>query len=1033
MLNSHALAVAVLCACVALATAQKCPSGTEDLMGNGKSCIDCAPGQYDGDGDPGTLCSRCSPGRVSMGGQTFCEPCEAGRFAAARSPFCRDCSVGFYSAEVAGSCGQCANGQYDNDEDPATPCITCHIGSYSPVRSTICIDCVPGKHDHDRSAATVCADCETGRFATYTESTCHACIKGTNDHDQDPSTPCVLCDNGFASLVGQTECYSCPAGTHAHGGFPECVDCLPGSMAPQDEMKDCIICLPGTMAEAKATRCEICPIGTFAAERSASECVECPQYSYGNMSMASGCVDCPALPNGAPSGYAEMKEGGTRLRACCPPGMWANADVGHDTCYACAQASSCIGNGECDTGFEGNWCAACKEGWFLANQKCYECPGNSTPMVIAAIVLFAMVSWGIVSIAAGGKKGKSGNIAKEVMATPMSIIFTRVQISLPVFQLGLSWPQWLLDMKNLFTGFISLDVSVVTAPECFTRGDPAEMYVTRSISKLFVFPIFCLTMTLIFCIKKKYFWTHEVKNTNVLNAWVATYTFLFMMLIKAGFEPFACTTVMGVPLLDAQREIECYEADWILIAILALVTLFTYAVVAPIFLFRSLLLIKVSHFGDNLLRQERNRDLKLRYGWIYDRYRPVAWYWEFIIIINRISSIGITNVLGGADTGLAGWAAYLVLTILNLILQVRVKPYPEIVVDTSLLFNGKRTPKIIRRCMKKMPRYLYWNNMETLGILAQLMNLFVGLYFNLVGEEGKDNILGFSLGLLTMGGLLSFILCNLLAISLRIWALTQEGKVFYEEGTRTPLHMFAEKAILTKVFDEMSKGLDIDAVDEENQTPLYIAATKGHLRIVDAMLKAGADPNIGCGYGRWTCLHSAKDIATLKLLLRHGADSTLQDAWGKTAEDTQREEAELPPEVTRGVTQTQADRDRYHMMRLEMAELISDKASARTCDFLWRQFCPNRRTKRITPYGEKLKEKPKRPGMISGVGDKAAVLKHFYRVYGTFQQSKGVDALLAQMLTGDDEIENFDIFEQHCKKLESTYGKNPVCYACDAF
>ena len=54
------------------------------------------------------------------------------------------------------------------------------------------------------------------------------------------------------------------------------------------------------------------------------------------------------------------------------------------------------------------------------------------------------------------------------------------------------------------------------------------------------------------------------------------------------------------------------------------------------------------------------------------------------------------------------------------------------------------------------------------------------------------------------------------------------------------------------------------------------------------------------------------------------------------------------------------------MMRLEMAELISFHASARTCDFFWRNCCPGHRTKRITPYGETLKEKPKRPGMIGG-------------------------------------------------------------------
>ena len=88
------------------------------------------------------------------------------------------------------------------------------------------------------------------------------------------------------------------------------------------------------------------------------------------MSRARGCVECPELSDGTPSGYEEMKEGGTRLRACCPPGMWANQDIGHDTCFDCASAKSCIGNGECDTGFEGNWCAACKSGWFQANQAC---------------------------------------------------------------------------------------------------------------------------------------------------------------------------------------------------------------------------------------------------------------------------------------------------------------------------------------------------------------------------------------------------------------------------------------------------------------------------------------------------------------------------------------------------------------------------------------------------------------------------------------------------------------------------------------
>ena len=62
---------------------------------------------------------------------------------------------------------------------------------------------------------------------------------------------------------------------------------------------------------------------------------------------------------------------------------------------------------------------------------------------------------------------------------------------------------------------------------------------------------------------------------------------------QAGFEPFACTTVMDVPMLDAQREIVCYQGDWIVIASLAIFTLVMYGMVVPFVLFRSLLKMKV--------------------------------------------------------------------------------------------------------------------------------------------------------------------------------------------------------------------------------------------------------------------------------------------------------------------------------------------------------------------------------------------------------------------------------------------------------
>ena len=50
---------------------------------------------------------------------------------------------------------------------------------------------------------------------------------------------------------------------------------------------------------------------------------------------------------------------------------------------------------------------------------------------------------------------------------------------------------------------------------------------------------------------------------------------------------------------------------------------------------------QVSHFGDNLAREEKNIELKIRSGWIYERYRPSAWYYEFVMIFQvRVELIG---------------------------------------------------------------------------------------------------------------------------------------------------------------------------------------------------------------------------------------------------------------------------------------------------------------------------------------------------------------------------------------------------------
>jgi thiamine transporter ThiT len=52
------------------------------------------------------------------------------------------------------------------------------------------------------------------------------------------------------------------------------------------------------------------------------------------------------------------------------------------------------------------------------------------------------------------------------------------------------------------------------------------------------------------------------------------------------------------------------------------------------------------------------------------------------------------------------------------------------------------------------------------------MNLMVGLYFFAAGADSGKNALAFTLGMVTLMGLASFIACNIVAISLRVRALS---------------------------------------------------------------------------------------------------------------------------------------------------------------------------------------------------------------------------------------------------------------------
>jgi len=80
-------------------------------------------------------------------------------------------------------------------------------------------------------------------------------------------------------------------------------------------------------------------------------------------------------------------------------------------------------------------------------------------------------------------------------------------------------------------------------------------------------------------------------------------------------------------------------------------------------------------------------------------------------------------------------------------------------------------------------------------------------------------------------------------------------------------------------------GAHVDVRGYRECTPLWNASNKGHLEIVQWLLRHGADPNLWDGPDGRTALYSVAKWGTLEVaqtLLQHNADPNIQDSKGQT-------------------------------------------------------------------------------------------------------------------------------------------------------
>jgi hypothetical protein len=239
-----------------------CPAGTFASESGSKACrewSDCEPGEYvavQGSAAADRQCAPCAEGEtstvVNSGACTAEGECSAGtvRLPLDASPDveCRACAPGAYCAGGDNPELECDEDSWDNDENPATPCIA----------KTVCVE---GQYVVDAGSATrdrVCAACGDGRYSTSNNAkeclTWTRCTAGTRI-----ATP--------GTAVNNRVCIPCDSGTYSDGAnAPVCrawTTCLAPSnyeaQAPSDT-KDriCGTCeAPAVSREDNASTCSL--------------------------------------------------------------------------------------------------------------------------------------------------------------------------------------------------------------------------------------------------------------------------------------------------------------------------------------------------------------------------------------------------------------------------------------------------------------------------------------------------------------------------------------------------------------------------------------------------------------------------------------------------------------------------------------------------------------------------------------------------------------------------------------------------------
>ncbi|EAR86259.2 transmembrane protein, putative (macronuclear) [Tetrahymena thermophila SB210] len=394
----------------------------------------------------------------------------------------------------------------------------------------------------------------------------------------------------------------------------------------QVEFRDCLI---GELIEQSNDfyECNPCPYGTYSIQK--------PQIN-----QAQKCIKCPQEAQFCQQNQMTLIKG-----------YWKSSNFS-DSIYSCTQSKNCEGNqttNYCSIGHAGPLCQFCDEKgaiWgeqyqFTVSNQCDLCSGQSQTqsLGVAFLVCLGLIIYCTINIftmiASGEKISQSYYLRRMKLVSLSNTCYKQIQINLSIKSLT----NFMQMLKLMSTQTLQLPVSITIAPDLI--GSPSSSYVfstscflatlqTDTFKPLFIKLIsvsispfiYILSLIVIYLFINPFLKGFQFSKSKIISIIVFVFWFLKPSIVYTLIQGISCVNFDGKKYIQLDYTYECYtETHLQFIYYLLIPSLIFYIIIVP-----GIILKKISSNKNNL----DYATVRQSYGYIYQDYRKVGFYWEFV-------------------------------------------------------------------------------------------------------------------------------------------------------------------------------------------------------------------------------------------------------------------------------------------------------------------------------------------------------------------------------------------------------------------